>query len=217
MHVNEMRNVRQMGGMWNGWSNNNVTVEVVEDDTVAMVAFPSLEILNLQNMPNLEEWLLEPMSTSFPHLKTLRIEACPNLKIMPSSFPSLKSLDFETDSSAIVVNSLTRNLTNLTYLSIHGCPDLEFLLNELLCKNKYLHTLKVNSCPKFEGLLSKENNYSFEVELHRSCHPILTSTDEIGLDALKELRIRCCLRLSVIQKRSPHSRSCSFKIAMTVS
>ncbi|KAK9140733.1 hypothetical protein Scep_010414 [Stephania cephalantha] len=193
IHVDEMRNLKHMGGAWNSWNNDKAKVEVVEDAAaMAIVAFPSLEIINLKNMPNLEEWLLESTCTSFPRLETLYIEDCPKLKIMPSCFHSLKSLDFTAETSAIAVQSLTKNLTNLTFLYIHGCPDLKFLPIEFLLRNKFLHTLKIDTCPEFEGFVSKEDD-----------NEILSRLDEIRLDALEALRIRRCPKFHMIPNTLP--------------
>ncbi|KAJ4958539.1 hypothetical protein NE237_025650 [Protea cynaroides] len=55
------------------------------------VAFTSLETLSLYAMPNLVEWF--KVLPSFPSLEKLTINSCPELKIMPSRFPSLKHLE----------------------------------------------------------------------------------------------------------------------------
>ncbi|KAK9138086.1 hypothetical protein Sjap_008680 [Stephania japonica] len=193
-----------MGGAWNSWNNDKAKVEVVEDAAaMATVTFPSLENINLTNMPNLEEWLLESNRTSFPRLETLYIEHCPKLKIMPSCFPSLKSLDFTAKTSAIAVQSLTKNLTNLTFLYIHGCPDLKFLPIEFLHKNKFLHTLKIDTCPEFEGFVSKEHDNDYKVEFDESLHYIPSRLDEIRLDALEALRITLCPKFRLIPNTFP--------------
>ncbi|KAK9137873.1 hypothetical protein Sjap_008467 [Stephania japonica] len=97
LYINNMRNVKHFGGAWNEGM-DNPTVEIVEEvgnRDMAEIMFPSLENMHLVKMPNLEEWL-EPMTvTSFPVLETLAIEDCPKLRITPSSFPSLKTLQFE--------------------------------------------------------------------------------------------------------------------------
>ncbi|KAK9140734.1 hypothetical protein Scep_010415 [Stephania cephalantha] len=194
IHIDEMRNVKRMGGAWNGWPDNVSDVKVVEgeEDAATSIAFPSLKIINLQNMPNLEEWLLEPISVSFPCLEHLYIESCPKLKIMPSSFPSLSHLNFNIDTSSIAVQSLTKNLTTLTFLYVLGCPDLQFLPKQFLHNNKFLHTLKIDTCPEFEGFVPEEDGIDYKAELN-----------ETKLDALEVLRIRRCPKFHMIPNTLP--------------
>ncbi|KAK9137839.1 hypothetical protein Sjap_008433 [Stephania japonica] len=160
LYINDMRNVKRLGGAWNE-EMDNPKVEIVEEvgnRDMAEIMFPSLESIHLMKMPNLEEWL-EPMmtATSFPVLETLTIEDCPKLRMTPSSFPSLKTLQFQPITSGIAVQSLTKNLTSLTHLYVDGCLHLKSFPEELLLNNRFLYELTLKGCPEFEGFLPKES------------------------------------------------------------
>ncbi|OAY81511.1 putative disease resistance protein RGA3 [Ananas comosus] len=71
-------------------------------------AFPVLENLSLEHMPELEEWC-EASATqrSFPCLSELRLLDCPKLKELPLSFPSVEQL-YLCANSELLLSSLPR-------------------------------------------------------------------------------------------------------------
>ncbi|KAK9138008.1 hypothetical protein Sjap_008602 [Stephania japonica] len=205
--INDVRNVKRIGGAWDEGI-DNPKVEFVEEVSrnreMTAIVFPSLEIIYLEKMPNLEEWL-EPIGTSFPVLETMDILDCPKLRITPSSFPSLKALEFKPINSGIAVQSLTKNLTSLTHLYVEGCIDLKSLPEELLLNNKLLHKLILMGCPEFEGFLPNKNHThggsNKELNLVSSLPSAFIPNE--GLAALQFLDIRECPKFHVMPNTLP--------------
>ncbi|KAK9137895.1 hypothetical protein Sjap_008489 [Stephania japonica] len=200
LYINDMRNVKRFGGAWNeGMDNPKVEiVEEVGNSDMAEIMFPSLKSMYLVNMPNLEEWL-EPMTvTSFPILETLIIKDCLKLRITPSSFPSLKTLQFQPITSGIAVQSLTKNLTSLTHLYVDDCLHLKSLPEELLLNNRFLYELTLKGCPEFEGFLPKESHTHGGSSFSSSVF-----IPNEGLGALQLLDIRQCPKFHVMPNTLP--------------
>ncbi|OAY72886.1 putative disease resistance RPP13-like protein 1, partial [Ananas comosus] len=66
-------------------------------------AFPVLENLSLEHMPELEEWCEASAGRrSFPRLSELRLLDCPKLKELPTSFPSVEQLYLCTNSELLL-------------------------------------------------------------------------------------------------------------------
>ncbi|XP_020086771.1 putative disease resistance protein RGA3 [Ananas comosus] len=72
-------------------------------------AFPVLEKLRLEHMPELEEWCAASAAQqrSFPRLSELMLLDCPKLKELPSSFPSVEQL-YLCANSELLLSSLPR-------------------------------------------------------------------------------------------------------------
>ncbi|XP_042518519.1 putative disease resistance protein RGA3 [Macadamia integrifolia] len=88
-----MENVKCLG--WEFYYCSSNSTKATSSSSTGTVAFPSLEKLTLYDMPNLVEWLeIVLPNSSFPSLEELNVNLCPELKIMPSRFPSLKTLSF---------------------------------------------------------------------------------------------------------------------------
>ncbi|OAY76363.1 Disease resistance protein RGA2 [Ananas comosus] len=69
-------------------------------------AFPVLENLSLEHMPELEEWCEASAGRrSFPRLSELRLLDCRKLKELPSSFPSVERLYLCANTMADIVSS----------------------------------------------------------------------------------------------------------------
>ncbi|KAK9137859.1 hypothetical protein Sjap_008453 [Stephania japonica] len=206
LYIYDMRNVKRIGGAWDeGIDNPRIEiVEEVRNREMAEIMFPSLERIYLNKMPNLEEWL-EPTETSFPVLQFLWIVDCPKLRITPSSFPSLKALQFKPITSDIAVQSLTKNLTSLTHLYVEGCIDLKSLPEELLLNNKFLDELVLKGCPEFEGFLPNKNlthgGSNKELNLGSSFPSAFIPNE--GLSALQLLNIQECPKFHVMPNTLP--------------
>ncbi|CDP21173.1 unnamed protein product [Coffea canephora] len=94
--------------------------------------FPSLKILSLESMKNLEEWKDAPemMSTAgevhvmdvFPVLETLYISDCPQLTTIPtpSRFPSLDVLEIKENCHVLLAEKVLSNIATLSSLELRG-------------------------------------------------------------------------------------------------
>ncbi|XP_042518486.1 putative disease resistance RPP13-like protein 1 [Macadamia integrifolia] len=111
-----------------------------------VVAFPSLKELYLYNMCNLVEW--SEVKNSFPSLEVLSVTSCPELKITPSGFPSLKTLWLEV-TNEMALKSLSSNLLSLNFIDIHFCQDLKSVPGRLLQNHaNFLETMSFCNCPE---------------------------------------------------------------------
>nr|XP_027075836.1 putative disease resistance protein RGA3 [Coffea arabica] len=102
-------------------------------DTISrQTFFPSLKILSLESMKNLEEWKDAPEMMSntgevhvmdvFPVLEKLYISDCPKLTIIPtpSRFPSLDVLKIKWNCHVLVAEKVLSNITTLSSLKLRG-------------------------------------------------------------------------------------------------
>ncbi|XP_042506774.1 putative disease resistance protein RGA3 [Macadamia integrifolia] len=160
-----------------------------------MVAFPSLEKLVLCDMPNLVEWL--EVWPSFPSLDELYISACPELKITPSRFPSLKSLKF-IETNEMALKSLSSKLISLNKLHIES-RDLKSLPESLLQNNAdVLEELHFTSCYKLETIFPSEGQEGSPLPLVfpslqslqiNNCTLVNPLLDLQGMASLRELKL----------------------------
>ncbi|XP_026431666.1 putative disease resistance protein RGA1 [Papaver somniferum] len=166
----------------------------IQNSTTTAISsvFPSLVKLSISNMENLEEWVAHPSShsfvDSFPLLEKLNMKDCPNLRIAPNSFPSLKELKlWQTNGKA--VNSIFGGggcLTSLTSIDISESPELiYFSLGALFQENTpNLRSLKISNCTEFEGFRENDDPNNNDSSLHKLelwwC-PVLTALPDLRL------------------------------------
>ncbi|KAM4133917.1 hypothetical protein ACJW30_01G367900 [Castanea mollissima] len=115
-------------------------------------SFPSLEILNLGMMANLEEWRTMDGRENFPRLSTLNIRGCPNLVEMPI-IPSITWLTIRASNAMLI--KLVMNLTSLSFLQIGGMHEstlLHFLLDGWFQNLTTMKYFGLNSCRGLESL-----------------------------------------------------------------
>ncbi|KAG8371947.1 hypothetical protein BUALT_Bualt12G0015700 [Buddleja alternifolia] len=108
------------------------------------ISFPSLKILIISEMPNLEEWIIPDSVESFPCLKHLKIKGCPKLTQLPF-LPALRDLNI-CRSSLALVGSIT-SLTSLTSLVLSELADLDVFPVGLLQNHKSLEDLQIVKLP----------------------------------------------------------------------
>ncbi|KAK9138966.1 hypothetical protein Sjap_009560 [Stephania japonica] len=202
LYISGMRNLKRFGGACYN-STGNSSIQVLEEETeeteeagsaVTTVAYPSLESLLLGKLPNLEEWL-ELKLNSFPCLDSLYIDNCPKLRMLPSSFPLLKNLEFSSKSSDAAIASIMTSLDILSCLFAEGFSNLQFLPEEVLRRNKFLHTFNLKNCPIFEGFVPEESNCNNNEEVGLIPQPAVTLYE---LTALEVLNITECPKLSML-------------------
>ncbi|KAK9159524.1 hypothetical protein Syun_005865 [Stephania yunnanensis] len=171
-----------------------------------------LEIMNMSNVKSIGgskdeqmDAITTPQSSSYCCLKVMKlsIKNCPNLRMTPHSFPSLKSLKLK-DVGGTGVVSITSSLTSLTSLSITCCEDLEFLPKGLLTNNDQLIFVSIWNCPKLQAFqedgLMISNSSSLR-ELHiETCDALKSIPDMRGLTSLQKLKIRWSEELETIPK-----------------
>ncbi|OVA19359.1 hypothetical protein BVC80_1537g15 [Macleaya cordata] len=144
--------------------------------------------------------------SSFPCLEKISIIRCLELTTIPTLFPSLKKLKIDCSNGKVVSSVVRSSLTSLTSLDIFYAPELVFLPQGLLQSNNLLQSLRISSCPDFqgfclyedveEGLSSPHFNNSSLQSLELDDCPILTSLPDIrGLTSLQILSVRGCNEL----------------------
>ncbi|XP_026432219.1 putative disease resistance protein RGA3 [Papaver somniferum] len=146
-------------------------------------SFPSLVKLYLRSFYNLEEWLGDQQSStsSFPCLETLKILDCNQLLTTPTSFRSLKKLDFEIK---LISSSLLKSLP----------------LKLIRGGNNVLQTLVVRDCKEFSGFLLDDeeqqhdtsNNFLSKIEILRCPSLTFLPADLRGFISLTYLAIEGC-------------------------
>ncbi|KAK4583746.1 hypothetical protein RGQ29_021747 [Quercus rubra] len=119
--------------------------------------FPALKRLDLQRMPNLEEWKdpMDPTTTGmvFPCLEELTIRECRKLISAPCHFPSLKKLVIQETCSTTFKNIISK-LTTLMSLEISDISGLACLPEHLWQNNTTsLMSLKIKYCADLESIL----------------------------------------------------------------
>ncbi|KAI3908186.1 hypothetical protein MKW98_029487 [Papaver atlanticum] len=152
-------------------------------------SFPSLVKLYLRSFYNLEEWLgdqQQSSASSFPCLESLKILDCNHLLTTPTSFRSLKKLDFEIK---LIASS---HLTSLPLKLIRG-------------GNNVLQTLVVRDCKEFAGFLPDDdeeqqhrqpdhlfNHFLSKIEILRCPSLTFLPANFSGLISLTYLAIEGC-------------------------
>ncbi|XP_043705573.1 putative disease resistance protein RGA3 [Telopea speciosissima] len=150
-----MEKVKCIGREFYYGSNNNScstcgTGATSSSSSETVVAFPSLNNLTLSGMFNLEDWL--EVLPSFPSLEILILKSCPELKIMPSRFPSLKRLQFWS-TNRMALRSFSSNLISVKVLQIYYCEELKWVPERLLQNNAHvLESMIFYQCDKLETI-----------------------------------------------------------------
>ncbi|CDP15456.1 unnamed protein product [Coffea canephora] len=170
--------------------------------------FPALEHLNLENMPNLKEWMEATVhdGTVFPVLDTIRIIGCPQLATFPNHFPRLKKLKIETiQNGSTLLTNICSGVSTLTSLSLWSVNGVTKLPNVLFQNNPNLAYLELVDC----GGLTQFLDFSFDDPQSLegpNCQSVLEHTGTnnnapqhlIGLESLETLIVAACHSLESI-------------------
>uniref|UniRef100_A0A2N9IQY7 Uncharacterized protein n=1 Tax=Fagus sylvatica TaxID=28930 RepID=A0A2N9IQY7_FAGSY len=134
--------------------------------------FPSLNLLDISDCPNLKGWWRNASTPdqqhqhhhsllSFPLLSSLEIVGCPNLISMPL-FPNLekhlslseclKPLQQTMEMSSSLPSSSSSPLSKLKTLDLECIEDVESLPDEWLLNLNSLNSLSIDRCPRLTSL-----------------------------------------------------------------
>ncbi|XP_077215848.1 putative disease resistance protein RGA3 [Tasmannia lanceolata] len=174
----------------------HVEGEFIGGSNKVIKGFPSLEKLELVNMPNLEEWCgaregdMPCLAEELPiTLQSLKIFSCSNLKSMTKGiFNNLTSLKELVIRNCPQLESLAGEEvlpTTLTYLSISHCPNLKSLSKGMRNNLTSLEELYINKCPQLESL---PNNIGLRTMRIIKC-PLMQQFPEGMLDMLTDLDV----------------------------
>ncbi|KAG8063550.1 hypothetical protein GUJ93_ZPchr0003g17689 [Zizania palustris] len=183
-----------------------------------LLCFPSLEVLTLWDMPNLKTWC-DPEGTELPNLKELHISHCPRLQTVTILPPELAMLEINncgtlcslpviqhlcdlvvhggSESSDKLIGWISQ-LTSLTSLTLMHFPKTKDI--QQLQQLSALKRLKIGG---FEHLLSVAGNSGMEAFsslefLEISSCTKLQQFSVLGLQSLKEFKLRHCTKLEVL-------------------
>ncbi|XP_058078221.1 putative disease resistance protein RGA3 isoform X2 [Magnolia sinica] len=151
-------------------------------------AFPSLKQLNIQDMPNLEEWS-GSNGRVLPCLNRLTVWGCPKFTTLPC-LPSLKELEL-TDGKEMLLGSVA-NLSSLSSLWVQGFKELRSLPDGKLGNLAALESLSIYRCDKLPLLPEELQNLSSLHKLWIDWCDGLTSLRLQGLSSLQDLLIEGC-------------------------
>ncbi|KAK9159683.1 hypothetical protein Syun_006024 [Stephania yunnanensis] len=183
LEIMNMSNVKSIGG----WKDEQMDTTTTPQSS----SYSCLKVLELGRMPNLEEWSVGNEVCS----EELSIKNCPNLRMTPHSFPSLKSLKLE-DVGGMGVVSITSSLTSLTSLSI---------TRPLLPSLRHLH---INGWPALQALPHHLQHLTMLKSLMIQDFTNLTELPEwIGnLASLEQLKIMWCATLTHLPSKEQMQR-----------
>ncbi|KAL1329451.1 hypothetical protein AAHE18_12G041600 [Arachis hypogaea] len=197
--------------------------------------FPSLQLLEFDNMPCWEEWCL-PDSEAFPQLKRLQINDCPMLKggmlnsvlmrIVSSSLDVLKVSKLEIqEGHQGWGKEMTLDGDSLSFSECESVLEYAMVINHLTslqeihisgclsaisfpgnCLPKSLQKLTILNCSNLEFPQQQQQKYDLvELRIEHSCDS-LTSLLLDAFPNLKNLEIRGCSNLeSVSMSGPPHA------------
>ncbi|KAK2430357.1 putative disease resistance protein RGA1 [Trifolium repens] len=159
-------------------------------DCTELRIFPSLEVLILENLPNLEGLLKVERGEVFPCISNLKISRCPKLRL--PCLPSLKDLDVFVCNSELLKS--ISSFCGLTTLKLDDGDGITFLPEGMFRNLVCLQTLKVDYFPNLKELPKEPFSLVMEHLIISSCDELDSLPEEIwkGLKSLRTLDIRYC-------------------------
>ncbi|KAK1364472.1 NB-ARC domain-containing protein [Heracleum sosnowskyi] len=179
MEMNKMNSVKVIGSDFNesvGSSGNSELGECGPKEKVSTM-YPSLTKLILWDLPKLEEWL-EPVTHTgvedqhtvliFPKVEVLTVGSCSKFSRIPSnSFTSLKRLEIINLDSSILLDTMSRNISSITHLSMWkvndgsgGSSNIESIDKLVKSNSLSLKSMSLHDC---QGLKSLTLGVALEV------------------------------------------------------
>ncbi|KAA8550341.1 hypothetical protein F0562_002025 [Nyssa sinensis] len=171
-----------------------IFLEYIDSDSRGSAAtggFPSLEVLNISELPSLKGLFKDDEPELFPRLRIMNINNCP--KLMLPCLPSIEHLLIER-CSELLLSSIS-NLSALISLYVDQCEEVVYLSEEMLRKLTVLESLTIENFPKLKGLPTTLANLTSLKLLHLSnCHELESLPEQAlrGLHSLRRLVINGC-------------------------
>ncbi|GAU28687.1 hypothetical protein TSUD_215940 [Trifolium subterraneum] len=154
-------------------------------DGMEVRVFPSLEVLRLTDLANIEGLLKVERGDVFPCLSTLEIISCPKLGL--PCLPSLKHLIVNGCN-----NELLRSIStfrSLTILDLSGGEGITSFSEGMFTNLTFLQTLRITQFPKLKELPNQPFNLASLERLSISLCNELESLPEQNWESLQSLRI----------------------------
>ncbi|GAU31716.1 hypothetical protein TSUD_215170 [Trifolium subterraneum] len=180
-------------------------------DGMEVMVFPSLEVLILYELRNIEGLLKVERGDIFPCLSRLDIVSCPKLGLLPC-LPSLKQLDVSGCN-----NELLRSIStfcSLTSLFLgRGDEGITSFPEGMFTNLTFLQTLRIFDFPKLKELPNQPFNLaSLERLTISGCHELESLPEQIweSLQSLRILKICNCEGLRWLPEGIRHLTSLEF-------
>ncbi|CAJ2652590.1 unnamed protein product [Trifolium pratense] len=154
--------------------------------------FPSLEVLHLIGLPNIEGLLKVERGEMFPCLSELRIDHCPKLAL--PCLPSVKELSVWECNNEELLRSIS-NFCCLTRLTLNG--DVEGITSfpeGMFTNLTFLQTLEIFGFSKLKELPNEPFNLALEHLYISNCDELESLPELIweNLQSLRSLQIKNC-------------------------
>ncbi|KAK2376504.1 putative disease resistance protein RGA1 [Trifolium repens] len=168
--------------------------------------FPSLEVLKLINLLNIEGLLKVVREEMFPCLSKLSIEYCPKLAL--PCLPSLKELDVYGCNNELLRSIST--LCSLTTLYLErGDEGTTSFPQGMFTNLTFLQTLQIRNFPKLKELPNEPFNLALEILKISRCNELESLPEQIweSLQSLRSLEIENCKGLQCLPEGIRHLTS----------
>jgi len=177
-----------------------VSVKYLDDDEfhngLEVRIFPSLEVLIIDDLPNLEGLLKVEKKEMFPCLYILNINNCPKLEL--PCLPSVKDLRVQKCTNELLKS--ISSLYGLTTLTLDGGEGITSFPKEMFGNLTCLQSLTLLGYRNLKELPNEPFNLILEHLNIAFCDELEYLPEKIweGLQSLQSMRIYCCKRLKCL-------------------
>ncbi|MCH80991.1 NBS-LRR resistance protein [Trifolium medium] len=187
---------------------NMVNLKYLDDeshDGMEVGIFPSLEVLVLKKLPNLEGLLKVEIGEVFPCLSNLTINLCPKLGL--PFLPSLKDLYVEGCNNELLRSIST--LCGLTTLTLNRGDGIIYFPEGMFRNLTFLQFLIIFDFPKLKELPNEPFNLALEHMNISFCNELESLPEQIWecLQSLRTMSIGYCKGLRCLPKGIQHLAS----------